>query len=115
MAMVRGRFCEVAGVKRDLDPFSQYLLGLLSLLPAMQGRPMSEVAPSLPLSDEIRAALMGTKNRHRGLLSWLEHCEHGDWVGCDAVAQANCLNQEKLARAYVEAVEWAEATLHSAG
>ena len=38
MAMMRGRFCEVAGLPRNLDPFGQYLLGLLSLLPAMQGR-----------------------------------------------------------------------------
>jgi c-di-GMP-related signal transduction protein len=115
MAMVRGRFCEAGAMERDLDSFGQYLLGLLSLLPAMQGRPMSELAPALPLSDEVRGALMGTKNRERALLSWLENCERGDWAGCDAAAQANGLNQEKLAQVYVEAVEWAEATLHSAG
>jgi c-di-GMP-related signal transduction protein len=114
MAMVRGRFCELAGAARNLDPFGQYLLGLLSLLPAMQGQPMSEIALTLPLSPEIREALLGAINEERALLEWLEHHERGDWASCDAAAQAHDLNQENLAKIYIEAVEWAEAALHSA-
>jgi len=113
MALVRGRFCELGAVQLSLDPFAQYLLGLLSLMPAMQGQPMKEIAATLPLSDEIRAALLGTKNRERALLDWLEHCERGDWAGCDGAAQASGLNQSVLSKAYVDAVAWAEATLHS--
>jgi EAL and modified HD-GYP domain-containing signal transduction protein len=115
MAMIRGRFCEVAGGKRGLDPFGQYLLGLLSLLPAMQGQPMSELAPALAVGDEIRAALMGTRNPERVPLGWLECCERGDWAGCDAAAQTDGLNQAELVKTYVEAVAWAEAALHSGG
>ena len=114
MAMVRGRFCEEAGRERGLDPFKQYLLGLLSLLPAMQGQPMSDVAPSLPLDDEIRDALLGTRNPERALLGWLENCERGDWTGCDAAALADNLNQQELAKVYVDAVAWTESALHSA-
>jgi EAL and modified HD-GYP domain-containing signal transduction protein len=114
MAIIRGRFCEVAGLSRGLDPFNQYLLGLLSLLPAMQGMPMSEIAPTLPLNLEIREALMGTKNRDRSVLGWLESYERGDWNACDAAALADGLNQEELVRFYVKALEWAEAALHSA-
>lgn len=115
MAMVRARFCEVAGLKRNLDPFGQYLLGLLSLLPAMQGQPMSEVAPTLPIDDKIREALLGTKNPERALLGWLENCERGDWTACDTDAEINKLNQQELAKVYVDAVAWTEAALHSAG
>lgn len=113
MAMIRGRFCEVAGARRGLDPFGQYLLGLLSLLPAMQGQPMSELAPALAVGDEIRAALMGSRNSERALLGWLECCERGDWAGCDAAAQAGDLVQEDLVKIYLEAIAWAEAALHS--
>ncbi|MGD0832653.1 MAG: HDOD domain-containing protein [Terracidiphilus sp.] len=115
MAMIRGRFCEVAGARRGLDQFGQYLLGLLSLLPAMQGQPMSELAPALAVGDEIRAALMGTRNPQRVLLGWLECCERGDWAGCDAAGQADGLNQVELVKTYIEAVAWAEAALHSGG
>ena len=114
MAMVRGRFCEVAGRMRNLDPFIQYLLGLLSLLPAMQGQAMKDIAPTLPLGSEIREALLGTKNPERVLLGWLESYERGDWAGCDAAAKADSLNQQELAKTYVDAVAWTEAALHSA-
>ncbi len=114
MALVRGRFCEVAGAERNLDPFLQYLLGLLSLLPAMQGQAMKDIAPTLPFGDAIREALLGTKNAERVLLGWLEKCERGDWAGCDAAAEADGLNQNELAKIYVDAVAWTEAALHSA-
>ena len=115
MVMIRGRFCEVAGARRSLEPFGQYLLGLLSLLPAMQGQPMNDLVPALAVGDEIRAALMGTRNPERVVLGWLESCERGDWAGCDAAAQADGLNQEELVKTYVEAVAWAELALHSGG
>ncbi len=115
MAMIRARFCEVAGGRIGLDSFGQYLLGLLSLLPAMQGQPMSELVPALSVGNEIREALMGTKNSESVLLGWLESCERGDWAGCDAAAQAAGLNQKELVKNYVEAVAWAEAALHAGG
>ena len=115
MAMVRGRFCEVAGAQLNLDPFGQYLLGLLSLLPAMQGQPMSDLAPALAVTNEIQDALMGTRNPERALLGWLESNERGDWAGCDAAAEADGLNQQELVRIYVDSVAWAEAALHSGG
>ena len=57
MAFVRGRFCELAAGLAGLDSTEQYLLGLLSLLPAMLRLPMEELAPALPLRDEIVQAL----------------------------------------------------------
>jgi len=113
MAILRGRICEVTALSRGLDPFGQYLLGLLSLLPAMQGQPMSEVAPTLPLADEIVDALLGKRNRVRDVLNWLEHFERGDWADCDAAAQAGELDQQELARVYFEAAAWTEKALHA--
>jgi EAL and modified HD-GYP domain-containing signal transduction protein len=113
MAMVRGRFCEAAASARGLAPFGQYLLGLLSLLPAMQGQPMIQVAPALPLAQEIRDALLGKKNSERALLGWLESYERGDWTGCDAAAHDDELSQPALQKIYIEAVAWAEAALRT--
>jgi c-di-GMP-related signal transduction protein len=80
----------------------------------MQGQSMKNIAPTLPLSDEIREALLGTKNPERVLLGWLEKLECGDWSGCDSAAETDGLNQHELAKIYVEAVAWTEAALHSA-
>jgi len=113
MAILRGRTCEVMASERGLDPFGQYLLGLLSLLPAMQGQPMSDVAPALPLSAHILEALLGKRSPERAVLGWLENYERGDWAACDAVAQSDGLDQAELARVYVDAVAWTETALHS--
>jgi c-di-GMP phosphodiesterase len=113
MAILRGRICELMAPKCGLDPFGQYLLGLLSLLPAMQGQSMSEVAPTLPLSSDILEALLGKRCPERVVLAWLENFERGDWAACDAAAQADGLDQGTLSRVYIEAVAWTETALHS--
>jgi EAL and modified HD-GYP domain-containing signal transduction protein len=114
MAFVRGRFCELAAGQCGLDPTEQYLLGMLSLLPAMLRLPMQELAPTLALREEIRAALLGRECPERVLLSWMESQERGDWAACDALAEAKGLEAQQLGHNYAAAVLWAEDTLHFA-
>jgi EAL and modified HD-GYP domain-containing signal transduction protein len=111
MAFVRGRFCEVAAVRCGLDKTEQYLMGLLSMLPAMLRLPMTELTPALPLRDGVRRALEGEARAERSLLAWVEFHEHGDWAACDQVVRANGLNQDELVTCYTEAMVWAEAAL----
>lgn len=114
MAFVRGRFCEVAARFCGLDCTEQYLLGLLSLLPAMLRVPMSELAPSLPLRAEVCNALLGMHVEERVLLEWLERYEMGDWTACDGIAASRKMETGSLARCFQEAVSWAEAALYFA-
>jgi EAL and modified HD-GYP domain-containing signal transduction protein len=114
MAFVRGRFCEVAARFCNLDCTEQYLIGLLSLLPAMLRVPMRDLAPMLPLRAEARNALLGAGVEERVLLHWLERYELGDWAACDQIAGARQLETSFLARCYQEAVAWAEAVLYFA-
>jgi EAL and modified HD-GYP domain-containing signal transduction protein len=114
MAFVRARFCEVAADQCCLNSTEQYLLGLLSLLPAMLRVPMQDLAPSLPLREEICTALMGAHIPERKLLEWLISHEQGDWAACDAIASEYGFNQETLVRNYEQAVVWAEAAIRFA-
>lgn len=114
MAFVRARFCELAAGLCALDPTEQYLLGMLSLLPAMLRRPMQELTPALPLRNEIRNALLGNDSIERCLLDWAECHERGDWTACDAIVEAYRLDAESLPALYAEAVFWAESALHFA-
>ena len=119
MALVRARFCELAASPFCLDPGEQYLLGLLSLVPAMLRLPMEELIPSLPLRDRICDALQGTINSERSPLTWLEFHERGDWEACDAIVLDNHASQprpspERLIQAYSDAVFWAQSALNSA-
>src|SRR5579859_674947 len=84
MAFLRGRFCELAAFAIRQDPTEQYLLGILSLLPAMLEVTMENIAHSLPLRNELRQALLGEQNAERAILTWLESYELGQWEQCDA-------------------------------
>ena len=115
MSLLRARFCALAADTCTLNPAEQYLLGILSLLPAMLGIPMEALTPSLPLRPPIREALEGTPNAERSLLTWLECHERGDWPQCDCLAATHELDVGRLLFCYVEAVGWAKATLHATG
>jgi EAL and modified HD-GYP domain-containing signal transduction protein len=112
MAFVRGRFCELAAGLCGLNSTEQYLLGLLSLLPAMLRLPMEELAPALPLREEIRQALGGMDLPESVALTWIVSHEHGDWAACDSIVHAHNLDPEQLQCFYGEAVAWAESALH---
>jgi c-di-GMP-related signal transduction protein len=114
MAFVRGRFCEMAAGLCGLDATEQYMLGLLSLLPAMLRVPMSELTPALPLRGEIRRALEGAATPERSLLAWVEFHERGNWEACDGVLQAYGLNEGALMKCYAEGMVWAEDALRFA-
>lgn len=113
MAFVRGRFCELAAAQRGLDSTEQYLVGMLSMVPAMLSIAIEEVVPTLPLRTEVRAALTGTPSIERCLLDWLEANEQGQWQRCDELAAQWKLQPEDLARCYAEALVWAETALSS--
>jgi EAL and modified HD-GYP domain-containing signal transduction protein len=114
MAFVRARFCELAAGFCGLNQTEQFLLGMLSLLPAMLQLPMSDLLPLLPLRDKIRQALEGKPVRERALLSWLEGHEQGDWAACDMVVDAQGLNPQDILPHFEEALRWAEDSLHFA-
>jgi EAL and modified HD-GYP domain-containing signal transduction protein len=107
MALLRARFCELAAHCFGQDAEEQYLLGMLSLLPAMLGVPMEEIVPMLPLRGQVCEALTGTLNSERQLLGWLEFHERGNWQSCDRIVAANNLNSDQLVQCYLEAVSWA--------
>jgi EAL and modified HD-GYP domain-containing signal transduction protein len=113
-ALVRARFCALSAGLCGSDPAEQYLLGMLSLLPAMLGLPMEALTPSLPLRSQIRDALEGTANPERNLLAWFELHERGDWAACDPIAEASHLTREQLAGCYADSIDWAKTTLSSA-
>ena len=112
MAFVRGRFCELAASPYGLNSKEQYLVGLLSLLPAMLRLPMDELTPALPLREEVVQALKGAGLPEGALLAWLVNHEHGAWEACDALIKTRNLDQVQLLRCYAEAVSWAESALN---
>lgn len=108
MAAVRARFCELVAGLCSLSTAEQYLLGMLSLLPAMLRIPMDELTPALPIRKELREALEGRDVPEGRMLAWLRGHECGDWAACDAIVQLSGLRKAQVEEFYVESVLWAD-------
>ena len=115
MALVRARFCELAAQSCGLDPNEQYLMGMMSLLPAMMRHPMEKLARELPLRDPIQQALLGENIRERCLLGWIEAHERDDRAARSAIGEAYGLNEPGLLQNYIDAVVWDATARRSAG
>ncbi|MGA2832776.1 MAG: HDOD domain-containing protein [Terracidiphilus sp.] len=111
MALVRGRFCELAARASALEPAEQYLLGMFSLLSVMLGVPMATLAPILTSQRQIQGALLGALTHESSLLRWVEFHEQGNWAKCDVIVQSYGLNQAEMIRCYAEAAIWTDASL----
>jgi c-di-GMP phosphodiesterase len=111
-ATVRARFCEICAELYGDDATEQYLLGLLSLLPALLGADMAEIVPGLPLRKPIQEALLGKENQERRLLGWIERWEKADWEASSLYTHVNHLDEAWLAGAYQEALVWVDSAGH---
>ncbi len=112
MALVRAKFCELLAPALDLNSTEQYILGLLSLMPAMLRHPMDTLVAGMPLREELQQALLGEQNEQRPLLTWLEHNERGEWELCDQLASSINIQPQLLARNYEQALLWAQTAIN---
>jgi len=114
MAFVRARFCELAGGPCGLIPSEQYLIGMVSMFPAMLGMSMKDLAQWLPLREGARAALLGDENAESALLRWLAGNESGSWARCQAIVQSGRLGSAQLSACFADAVAWADGVVDTA-
>ena len=116
VAILRARCCEL--VAQDLvsdDEASEYfLLGLCSLLDAMLGRPMEEVVEELPLSSNVRQALLGEENTARLVLDAVTAYERGSWDVAAVLSLRAGSHPGRLPSAYSDALKWARQLSHTA-
>jgi c-di-GMP-related signal transduction protein len=106
----RGRCCELLAGHPNvhMDEQNMFLLGILSLMEAMLGRPMAEIAAEIALPEMVRAALLGVANPARSLLDLVKAYEAGNWHEVGELAAPRRLEESQLSAAYLEAVDWAQ-------
>jgi EAL and modified HD-GYP domain-containing signal transduction protein len=109
-ALVRARFCECLAEKLALREQAQslFLLGLLSLIDVIVGRPMAEIVSGLPIEDDIKQALLGEPNRYREILETVTAYEAGQWHRLPETAASLGLTEDCLPQGYEEALRWSQ-------
>jgi EAL and modified HD-GYP domain-containing signal transduction protein len=105
--LVRARFCELmprATSQRSSDVF---LMGLLSMMDSVLDMPIDRVLESIPISQEIKSALLGEASPLRPLYMLVLALETGQWHEIGALAQQFHVDESEVAGHYWEAMRWA--------
>lgn len=114
MAFERGRFCEKTAELLGLSPSEQYLIGMISMFPAMLRIPMDDLVRMLPLRAKACDALLGKGNPEGVLLDLLVSQDRGDWAACETILQTNNLRFDEIMWRFGEAVAWSRSAIESA-
>jgi EAL and modified HD-GYP domain-containing signal transduction protein len=110
MALVRARFCELM-VEAILPTHSQssaFLTGLLSLIDAMVDGDIQELMDKLPLSQEMKDAIIARKGVSAHFLKLCELFEKADWQHINLFCQQISVDPEQSCRIFQEALNWAD-------
>lgn len=110
MALIRGKMCEIMSNSDDYEQRGMFFtVGLFSMLDSILDVPMKEVLNTLPLTEEVNVALLHRKGLLGVTLSCVEAYERASW---DEVVACG-FKQELVKRAYLDALDWANAALES--
>ncbi|MFP5220735.1 MAG: EAL and HDOD domain-containing protein [Acidobacteriota bacterium] len=118
LSSIRAKFLERASANhhsREVAPDTLFLMGLFSLLEPMLDTPMRELVESLPLEEEVMAALCGERNVYSDWLEVAKCFETGDWARLDELTRALHLDPIKVASSYCEALVWAKSLYEQPG
>jgi c-di-GMP-related signal transduction protein len=113
ISLIRAKFAEALCplarlVGAELDAF---LMGLLSALDAMVGRPLPELLAEISVSRAIDAALLREDTPLGRVRALVLAYERGDWSGVAAFAKTLGINETKLPAIANASAAWASETL----
>ena len=114
-ACIRGKFCELlAGISSaPVTAQELFTLGIFSLIDAIVDQPMPLVMSTLPLSENIKDALLHRKGDLIGYLLLAETYEKGQWDYMAKVCTALGIQESVLPEIYLQACQWSNSLLES--
>ncbi len=105
IAMTRARMCELMSQQSpELEADSAFTLGLLSVLDALIDTPMVEILDQMPLTGELKMALLNREGHYGALLKRVIDYERLRWSSLPEMSGGR-----ELYQLYIQSVHWAEA------
>jgi c-di-GMP phosphodiesterase len=106
-ANIRGRMCEtLAKTTAPSDSESSFTVGLFSVLDVLAGRPMAEILEELPLSDDVKAAILSRQGPLGATLQRVLDYEASLQAPSDEVDPRTGAGE--MMKNYLDAVSWSD-------
>ncbi|HHT45782.1 MAG TPA: HDOD domain-containing protein [Firmicutes bacterium] len=105
-AICRARFCELIAPRVGLKDRSSdlFLMGMFSLIDAFLDRPMADILPELPISNDIKHALLGGQSRFRDVYELITSYESGNWEQLARQALKLELEEKEVRECYLNSL-----------
>jgi len=110
LATIRAKFCEQLALHSGwlTNPDELFLLGLFSLLHAMLDTPMATLLERLPLTDELKLALVSSSGPLGPFLKTVEFYENGQHEDYIEALKIIEVDKEDVHTLYLEAIYYAD-------
>jgi EAL and modified HD-GYP domain-containing signal transduction protein len=107
-ACIRAKFCEqLADLSASKACEAElFTLGMFSLIDAIVDQSMQKVMATLPLSANIKSALLSGNGELIDYLRLVEYYEKGQWDQVAEIAHTLHIDQQKLPECYLDACKW---------
>jgi EAL and modified HD-GYP domain-containing signal transduction protein len=110
LALARARTCEQLACKSGrAKPESYFTIGLFSTLEAMLDLPLEELLEELPLSEEVKLALLNRQGHLGSALNCVQAMEENDFSRIKFVG----LTLPEISELYLDATFWADQQVKS--
>lgn len=108
-SVVRARFCELIAQEGDLKNRSSdlFFMGIFSMIDTFMNMPMEKILAKLPLSEDIKGALLGDKGHLKDFFELVLAYEKADWDKISVHADKLKIHQPGLHDNYIKSLEWA--------
>ena len=105
LALVRARSCEQLAKESQQDKADSFFtIGLFSTLEAMMDQPLADLIQDLPLSDDMKSALIDREGVYGQALNCVEAMEKNDFSKIEFMG----LGVAKMSELYLSAIYWSD-------
>lgn len=109
LSLVRGKLMELMAEELGYQNKAEYFFtGMFSFIDVLFNKPMDIALSDLPLTDNVKDALMGKDNEHRIILNSIIAYEAGDWEEAERKHHLNKIGVNAFMDIYLKALKWAE-------
>ncbi len=112
-SLIRGKILSLFAVetKKTRQETDYFISGIFSSIDVLLNRDIAEILKELPLSRQVKEALLGGDNEIRLCLNALLDFEKGDYSTLENATAARGLKSEKFMELYLEALRWQRSLL----
>lgn len=109
-SMVRASFAESVGREAGLGArvSDLFLVGMLSTLEGLLGRPLEETLAAMPVAEDVRDTLLGHRTKLAPVWDLVQAYEKAEWNKLKDLAKAADISAGRLPGLYRDSVQWVD-------